>query len=79
MKKAIVLLSALFLIAGMALAQTPQTPAKSTTTTTEKKDSKATCDPKTAKNCPASKSCCAHDSKAASSGTEKKEAAPEKK
>jgi len=83
MKKAIVLASAMFLIAGMVFAQTPQTPAKSTTTTTtttttEKKDSKANCDPKTAKNCSASKSCCSHSSKPASC-TDKKEATPEKK
>jgi len=83
MKKMIVLASAMFLIAGMVFAQTPQTPAKSTTTTTtatstEKKDDKANCDPKTAKNCSASKSCCSHGSKPSSS-TDKKETAPEKK
>lgn len=90
MKKISVLLTAMLLVAGVALAQTPQTPAKSTTkttttttttkaatsTSTEKKDGKATCDPKTAKNCPSSKSCCSHGTTTAPA---KEEAAPGKK
>ena len=86
MKKAIVLASAMFLFAGMVFAQTPQTPAKSTTTTTtttktttatskDKKDDK-TCDPKMAKDCPTSKSCCSHGTTTAPA---KSEAEPKKK
>jgi hypothetical protein len=68
MKKVIVLASAFVLFAGLTFAQNPQTPAKTTTTKTDTKtetaapakdtkDSKS-CDMKTAKDCPASKSCC---------------------
>jgi hypothetical protein len=76
MKKAAVLLTGMFLVVGLAFAQTPQTPAKTTTATkTEatKSDSKSNCDPKMAKDCPAKKSCCAHDSKASSTSVEKKD------
>ncbi len=84
MKKAIVLVSAFVLMAGLTFAQNPQTPAKTTTTKTETKattaptkDSKS-CDTKTAKDCPASKSCCAHD-KSAPAPEKKTEAKPDKK
>jgi hypothetical protein len=84
MKKAAAIITGFFLIAGIAFAQTPQTPAKSSepakTTTTapakDSKDSKTTCDPKKAASCPSSKSCCAHEKGAK---TEKKEEAAPKK
>lgn len=82
MKKTIILVSAIFLFAGMTFAQTPQTPAKTTPATKTEtaapaKDSKAGCDKKDMEKCSSSKStksCCSHDSK---KSTETK--APEKK
>jgi hypothetical protein len=86
MKKTIVFISALILAAGLTFGQSPQTPAKTNTatktetktTTTPTKDPKAGCDPKMAKDCPASKSCCTHG-KAAPAPEKKEEAKPEKK
>ena len=69
MKKTIILVSAIFLFAGMTFAQTPQTPAKTTTPAKTEvaapaKDSKAGCDKKDMEKCSKSKgtkSCCAKD------------------
>jgi hypothetical protein len=71
MKKTIILVSAIFLFAGMTFAQTPQTPVEGkpitkTEVATPAKDTKAGCDKKDMEKCSkskSSKSCCAHEAK----------------
>ena len=80
MKKIAVLISGLFLFATISFSQTPQTKENvkpATKTETTKKDAKAGCDHKAAKECShkdGGKSCCSH-------GTDAKKDAktPEKK
>ncbi len=82
MKKAAVIVCAVLFFAGMTLAQTPQTQDKGKSTTPAKvetkKDSKASCDPKTCTKTGMKSGCCAGDNQK----KEEKKAetkAPEKK
>ncbi|MFH1160749.1 MAG: hypothetical protein V1733_07360 [bacterium] len=81
MKKAVVLISALFLIAGLTFAQMPQKPAKSTEpakTEQVSKDAPSDCPKAAKKECSMgkdSKGCCAHGKKS----SEPAKTDPEKK